>query len=266
MSILLNKCNAMFLSEKEGQNYFLDYKNKGYFIFKNLISKELLETAYDEILNCNSSTKYFDRLNRLRRIEEIYNKGKCLKQINEINVEFLKLIFKKDLNIFKDKYNDKPPGGEGFFAHYDGIFLWEDENSNIRKGWHDYAKEFFNCLIPIDTFTVHNGPLEISKVHKGSFEELLENTKKDGTPNILEDIEKNLDFEKILISPGDVVVFSSMCPHRSSINNSSFGRRSLYFTYNKSEEGDFYNLYFEEKRNSKNKQSKSLTGELKSNN
>ena len=35
--------------------------------------------------------------------------------------------------IFKDKYNAKPPGGKGFFPHFDGIFEFKDQEFEKLK-------------------------------------------------------------------------------------------------------------------------------------
>ena len=35
--------------------------------------------------------------------------------------------------IFKDKFNAKPPGGDGFYAHFDGIFNFVNQNNEKKK-------------------------------------------------------------------------------------------------------------------------------------
>ena len=94
----------------------------------------------------------------------------------------LKEIFNEDFLIFKDKFNAKPPGGDGFFAHYDGIFNFTDENNSIRNGWYEYDNKFINVLVALDQCNKHNGTLELAKYHKGDFSDLVINTKNDGTP------------------------------------------------------------------------------------
>ena len=42
-------------------------------------------------------------------------------------------IFNDKFVIFKDKYNAKPPGGDGFYPHFDGIFKFT--NSKNKKKW-----------------------------------------------------------------------------------------------------------------------------------
>ena len=174
----------------------------------------------------------------------------------------LKNIFSEEFALFKDKYNAKPPGGEGFYAHYDGIFSWIDHDGISRNGWYHYAKNFVNILVAIDPMNKNNGPLEISAEHRGSFEELLKNTKNNNTPDIHASLEKRLDFKKIIINSGDIVVFSNKCPHRSMRNSSEKDRRTIYYTYNPKSEGQHYDQYFKDKVSSKNKTSKSLSGEI----
>ena len=154
--------------------------------------------------------------------------------------------------IFKDKFNAKPPGGEGFFAHYDGIFNFTDAKNNIRNGWYEYGDYFINVLIALDECNKDNGTLELAHAHKGNFDKLLKNTKKDGTPAITKAIESTLSFKLINLSVGDIVIFLNTCPHRSKKNNTDKNRRVLYYTYSLSKNGSKYNQYFEDKDKSKN--------------
>lgn len=247
---------------QEAKRIYAEYLDNGYCIIKDVIEKNVLENAFNEIMSSKKTTVFKDRSNKLRRIEGIYDQGENLKNINSKFLELLHKIFAEEYVIFKDKYNAKPPGGEGFFAHYDGIFNWVDANGYEREGWHYYANKFVNILVAIDAMTEQNGALEVAKEHKRTYEELLKNTKMDGTPDIKPEIEASLKFEKILINPGDIVIFSSRCPHRSSKNLSNKDRRTIYYSYNPKREGMNYIKYFEDKSGSQNKASKSLSGEI----
>ena len=245
----------------------LEFKEKGFFKISNFFDNNIVKNLNLEINEIvkkkpNDIIFYKDRNNLIRRMERFYNYTNLLNEINKKVLDFLNIIFEKRFHLFKDKYNFKPPKGEGFFAHYDGIFNWTDKSGKIRKGWHEYADEFINVLILLDDFQSNNGPLEISKVHKGDFEVLLNNTKKNGTPDLSDDIKDKLNFEKMISSSGSIVVFSSKCPHRSSKNDSDNNRGSLYYTYNPEKFGNNYDTYFDEKSSSRNTQSKSLSGEL----
>jgi ectoine hydroxylase-related dioxygenase (phytanoyl-CoA dioxygenase family) len=235
---------------------FLGLKNKflddGYLVFKKMFTKNFVDELIDEI-NCSKDTiKYFDNNNNLRRIEKLYNKGIQLNILNNKIILFLKKIFEKEFLIFKDKYNAKPPGGEGFFAHYDGIFHFIDSKNKKRNGWYEYGDYFINILVALDQCNKENGTIELAKAHKGSFNELLKNTKNDGTPAITEEIESNISFDLINLNVGDIVIFSNTCPHRSKKNNTSENRRVLYYTYSLSKNGSKYHEYFDDKEKSKN--------------
>ena len=238
------------------------YDQKGFFILKNAIEVNILELAYQEIISSDQTIIYNDRLDKIRRIERIYNIGPNLININETILDYLSKIFSEKFYLFKDKYNAKPPKGEGFFAHYDGIFYWPDEKGIIRDGWHFYSKTFVNVLACIDSMTPENGPLEVSAAHEGSFKDLIKNTKNDGTPDLIKSVEDNCSFEKMICDPGDLLFFSNRCPHRSSKNKSKNDRRTIYYTYNPKKEGNNYLKYFKDKSLSKNPTIKSLSGEI----
>ena len=103
-------------------SYLEQYHQQGFFIIKNLIDQEKVELAFREIISSNETQVYHDRNGAVRRIERIYDKGPNLIDINNIFLEELSSIFGEEFCIFKDKFNAKPPQGEGFYAHYDGIF------------------------------------------------------------------------------------------------------------------------------------------------
>jgi ectoine hydroxylase-related dioxygenase (phytanoyl-CoA dioxygenase family) len=238
-----------------------EYSKHGYTIVKKIFSKDMAKDISDEINVAVNVKKYYDQKGTLRRIERVFDKGKTLRNINDNILILLSKIFEKDFTIFKDKCNAKPPGGEGFYAHYDGIFLFKNSHGNQEKGWYKYTDFFVNVLIALDDCNIDNGTIEIADAHKGTYDELLLNTKQNGTPDLIKDVEDNIDFNPIELKPGDIVVFSNTCPHRSKKNKSSIDRRTLYYTYSLLEDGSFYDEYFNDKESSKNTSSKSLSGE-----
>jgi ectoine hydroxylase-related dioxygenase (phytanoyl-CoA dioxygenase family) len=238
------------------------YNEKGYLVIKGIFDKKDLDLACEEILKSKDVDIYYDKKNQIRRIERIYDKGVKLNSLNNEILKILKNIFKEDFIIFKDKFNTKPPGGEGFFCHYDGIFEFTDKKGLKHPGWYKYSNFFINVLIAIDKCDEENGSLELSEKHSMTFYELLQNTNKDGTPNLKTNVESNLRFENIFLNTGDIVIFSNTCPHRSKKNNSNNNRRILYYTYTLKKNGSYYNQYFNDKNSSTNTASKSLSGEI----
>ena len=240
----------------------LDFKQKyetdGYFIVKNFVKKDFIFKLLDEINKSPDTVKYFDNSNNLRRIEKLYDKGENLIDLNKKILTLLKNVFDKDFLIFKDKFNAKPPGGEGFFAHYDGIFEFINSDDEKKKGWYEYGDFFISALVAIDKCNEENGALELAKAHIGNYDQLYENTKKNGTPALSNEVESKTIFNLIDLEVGDMIVFSNKCPHRSKKNHSQKIRRIIYYTYTPSENGSKYDQYFEDKENSKNK-SKALS-------
>lgn len=234
------------------ENFKKKFDKDGYFVVKNFFQKNHVDQLINEIDISTDTIKYFDNFNNLRRIEKLFDKGFQLKNLNEKISKILKDIFDEEFIIFKDKFNLKPPGGEGFFAHYDGIFHFIDQNDNKKKGWYEYGDFFINALVALDQCNTENGALEVAKWHSGNFDQLLNNTKKDGTPALTNEIEANTSFELINLNIGDMVVFSNKCPHRSEKNNSNKNRRILYYTYSLAKNGSKYQIYFDDKFKSKN--------------
>ena len=240
---------------------FDDYKKKfnkdGYFICKNFFEKSFIIQLINEIDNSKDTKKYFDNLKNLRRIEKLYDKGEQLKNLNKKISNLLNNVFDKKFLIFKDKFNAKPPGGEGFFAHYDGIFHFINSNDEKKNGWYEYGNFFINALVAIDRCNEENGALELAKSHSGSFDDLLKNTKQNGTPALKDEVESKTIFELINLDIGDMVIFSNTCPHRSKKNDTNKSRRIIYYTYSLAKNGSKYDEYFEDKEKSKN-ESKAL--------
>jgi ectoine hydroxylase-related dioxygenase (phytanoyl-CoA dioxygenase family) len=236
---------------------YTDFKKtflkKGYFICNNVFNKKFIKKILQDIDNAKNTIKYLDNNNNLRRVEKLYDKGIHLKELNKKISILLNKIFKKKFLIFKDKFNAKPPGGEGFFAHFDGIFNFTNEKNQKKRGWYEYGDFFINALVALDECNKKNGSIEISNVQKGSFSHLIKKTKNDGTPALKRDVEKKLSFDLIHLNIGDVVIFSHKCPHRSKTNNTNHNRRILYYTYSPLNNGSKYKQYFKDKKNSKNK-------------
>ena len=245
--------------------FFDEYNEVGYFKIKNFLKKNevsKIELELEKCLKNKGILKYKDKNGKIRRIEKIYDKGKFLKQF-DLNVKkLLKKIFQKKYSIFKDKLNIKPPGGEGFFAHYDGIFKFKNKNDKILNGWYEYSDNFINILLAINSCNKKNGTIELAKATDGNFYNLLKNTNNDGSPNLKKSYESKLNFKHIDLEVGDIIIFSNKCPHRSKKNKSNKNRKTLYYTYTISKSKNLYKKYFLDKVLSKNKNSKSLTGEI----
>ena len=230
------------------------FLEKGFFIYKNKFEKKFILKLIEDISKAENTIKYYDNFNNLRRIEKLYNKDVFLNLLNEKILKLFKEIFNKEFTIFKDKFNAKPPNGEGFFAHYDGVFKFIDENNKKKNGWYEYGDCFISALVALDDCNEKNGTIEVAKSHEGDFEKLLANTRNDGTPALNKNVEEKTNFEYMNLNIGDLLIFSNKCPHRSKKNNSAQSRRILYYTYTPLDKGSKYDLYFEDIKKSKNTQ------------
>lgn len=186
--------------------------------------------------------------------------GAVFTRINGAVLTLLEEVLGERFCLFKDKYNFKPPGGEGFFAHYDGIFQFVAQDGTTRNGWYEYAPEFVSVLVAVDDFTIENGALEIAPAEGGDFESLISRTLGDGTPHLNADHAEGLEFRPITMASGGIAIFRHTCPHRSGVNRTPRPRGSIYWTYCPSRYGDHYEQYFADKAGSKNA-SKALEGE-----
>lgn len=232
---------------------------KGYFVLENAIPNKTVDKIIEEINSIKDADFYFDKNNKLRRIERLYNKGEELNRLNDFIMNKMKKIFNESFLIFKDKFNAKPPGGKGFFPHFDGIFKFKDKENKIKKGWYEYGNNFINALVALDKCTEENGTIELATKYKNNnFNDLIKFTKNNGTPEINDQELKKNKFKKIILNKGDIVFFSNICPHKSDENKSKLDRRTLYYTYLNEKSGFQYENYFNDKKNSKNNTSKSL--------
>ncbi len=243
-----------------------EYQRQGFFILEGVVDDAAVAAIKADIARISEKEgrahTYFDRSGKLRRLEKFTAESESVGAANRRILALLQDVFGQRHVLFKDKYNFKPPAGEGFFAHYDGVFKFLGADGAEHDGWYEYTDDFVNALVALDDFTPDNGPLEVAPWHNDGFETLFQRTKQNGTPDLTEAEEAKCNFKPILIRKGGVVVFSNRCPHRSKKNLSDASRGSLYLTYNAAAMGDFYDAYFRDKSASQNKTSKSLSGEV----
>ncbi len=152
---------------------------------------------------------------------------------------------------FKDKENEKHPGGGAFGAHQDfAAYQAFGPRYNIT------------AMLTIDPATRANGCLEFAQGWKdrareeaGWVERWVDDNPllrfNDGGPkhgDVVAEIEAALAWRIVETNPGDLVLFDSYVPHRSSPNGSSASRRAMFLTFNAAREGDWYTRYYADKR------------------
>lgn len=152
---------------------------------------------------------------------------------------------------FKDKENEKHPGGGAFGPHQD------------FAAYQSFGPRYnVTAMITVDAATRKNGCLEFAanwaeftKSASDAVESRIEGRPllrfHNGGPHngdILGDIVGALDWQPVETSPADLVLFDSFAPHRSAPNASAASRRAMFLTFNAAREGDWYARYYADKR------------------
>ena len=176
-----------------------------------------------------------DKEKKKARIENIVNYHPELKELVDNNITpTLEQIYKKPMNLFKDKMNWKKGFGKGFKAHQD------------QPAWSDFPpKRFVSVAMFGNKTTKENGCLEFSP---GQHKNGLFDYDMSSLGELTKDVEEELEWKPIETSSRDLLIFDSFVPHRSKSNKTSNDRRIFYFTYNSKEDGDYYQDYIKKKR------------------
>ena len=147
-------------------------------------------------------------------------------------LEILEALFGEPACLFKEKINFKLPGGSGFGAHQDApAFAAFGQSCHIT------------AMVSIDASSVQNGCLEMAVgEHQSGLHEMTE------SQVLTEEAVARLEWTPVETQPGDLVLFDSFIPHRSSGNCSQKARRAAYLTYNPRSEGSHRSDYFQQKR------------------
>ncbi len=225
------------------------FEKKGYLIKEKFYSKKELKIISDWISSLANKSqeqaqirKYFEKsklIDRsiLSRIEYFFDENNYLFKNLLINTKLkklLKVLFKDNPVLFKEKVNFKPPGSRCDKLHQDQA-----------AGWNKYASHFITVMIALDKNTKKNGAIHISNEKKIK-RKLIS---KEWEPIQHEDLEQKpkKGFVILELNPGDIVFFDSYVPHGSPINRSKNLRRNIFLTFNRLFDGDNRIRYFKDK-------------------
>lgn len=141
-------------------------------------------------------------------------------------------------SLFKAKLISKWPGTRGYGLHQDYNYWRFVENLS--------AHQMLTLVIALDKCDPDSGGLEL---FPGLHERLILSDKDDE-----QDINENqIDTESGVIaemSPGDILLFHSLAPHRSGANHSSSNRECLFFSYMCGDSSALYQNYYEQRSTS----------------
>ena len=136
-----------------------------------------------------------------------------------------------EARLFKDKLILKLPGTCGYRTHQDYAYVADFGFEGDRQ---------LAVAIAIDSSDAENGAIE---VFPGRHTEQLPAPADDDY--LVDEASLDLSTGKLInMDPGDILIFHSLCPHRSSPNRTEESRRILYFTYTAASCGDFYEIYY----------------------
>ena len=84
------------------------FNKKGYFVQRNIFSNEFIDNLIDEINKIEMQIFIMTHIKNLEELKKLYDKGKYLKDLNNLILTKLLDIFDKEFLIFKDKFNAIP--------------------------------------------------------------------------------------------------------------------------------------------------------------
>ncbi len=226
------------------QHHKLFFKNNGYLVLHNQLSyklkKHLLQAAFDiEFDSLNKNTKHMHKfeLNTsknktiLRSEYFSHNNQDINKIINDSTLNYvINNISNSEYTLYKEKINYKYPN-TGIFKPHQDITAYPNSNN------------FITCLIPLCNTYKLNGSIQFSPLINNN---LKNNTILPNNNGVILNSDKLKWDKPINTNFGDIILFNSYIPHKSSQNLSNEPRKSLYLTFNKSSEGnlrdDYYNI------------------------
>jgi ectoine hydroxylase-related dioxygenase (phytanoyl-CoA dioxygenase family) len=152
---------------------------------------------------------------------------------------------------FKDKTNEKSPGGGAFGPHQDfAAYRFFTPRSHVT------------ALISIDAAEIANGCVQFADGYQRAAQlrpQYIDSYHRDkplfatlaGGPahgDIVSEVAGALTWVPVETQCSDLVLFDSFVPHRSGANASTVPRRAMFITLTRALEGRHYDAYYTEKR------------------
>ena len=234
--------NSFNIINKTQMKFFKEY---GYLVIQNQltykIKHELKKHIQDIEIDSLKKTQ-----NYIHKFEYDKNKEKQLcrtediikhKEINNfltkgVLPETISQLFENEAILYKEKINYKYPNTGLYRAHQD-ITAYPNSKNHIT------------ALINLGQTNEENGSIEFSPL---VINNLDENTVIKNENGVICEPEKLKWTKPLETNYGDIILFNSYIPHRSSINISKLPRKALYITYNDISEGNLREEYYKMKK------------------
>ncbi len=236
---MLNSFNVI---NKVQKNFFTKY---GYIVLTNQLTfkmkNELKRYIQDiEIDSLKLDSKYihkfeYDNNNekQLCRTEDIIKHNGMNKFLtNGFLSNLVSNLYEKPVLLYKEKINYKYPNTGVYKAHQD-ITAYPNSKNHIT------------ALINLCGTNELNGSIQFSPLCENNY---VDNTILEHKNGVIFNQEQLNWSNSITSSFGDIILFNSYIPHRSSVNKSNLPRKALYVTYNDADEGDLRKEYYDMKK------------------
>jgi 2-aminoethylphosphonate dioxygenase len=189
---------------------------------------------------------------RVCRYEFMYGAHPRFKEfVDATLVPLVSELIGEEVVMFKDKTNEKSPGGGAFGPHQDFAAyryfpprshltaLISIDEANIANGCVQFAREYQRAA--------QRSPKSVESHHHGKplFATIA------GGPahgDIVAEVAESLSWVPVETRCSDLVVFDSFVPHCSGVNASPVPRKAMFITLSRAVEGQHYDAYYAEKR------------------
>lgn len=230
------------------------YKNDGFVVRRSVFSEAEITQFQQEADRLHSDPSFVDEKNLRASTRQVVGKSRVVDRLDPIVDispvfkslsdderihECLRAIFGEPALLMKDKLIWKTPGAHGYRCHQD------------YTGWVELPappEAMLSVLIALDASTTENGPLELfrAKHHQYYLEKCTPTGVLSPSEGLVPDkvLQEWEPAETVVLSPGDIVIFSSLAPHQSGVNVSDTYRRHIYLTYSAASHGDLYQQYY----------------------
>ena len=221
------------------------FNKYGYLVLQNKltykIKHELKKHIQDiEIDSLKKIPNYIHKFEYDKNVQKQLCRTEDIIKHKEINTfltegllpETISQLFENEAILYKEKINYKYPNTGLYRAHQD-ITAYPNSKNHIT------------ALVNLGPTNMENGSIEFSPLIMNDLDKttIIENKK-----GVICEPEKLRWTSPLETSYGDIILFDSYIPHRSSINRSLLPRKALYVTYNNINEGNLREEYYEMKK------------------
>tara|TARA_B100001121_G_scaffold305651_1_gene323518 strand:+ start:107 stop:1441 length:1335 start_codon:yes stop_codon:yes gene_type:complete len=229
----INKTQMKFFKEYG----YLVIQNQLTYKIKHELKKHIQDIERDSLKRIPNYIHKFEydknMQKQLCRTEDIIKHKEMKNFLTEgLLPETISQLFENEAILYKEKINYKYPN-TGLYRSHQDITAYPNSKNHIT------------ALINLGQTNSENGSIEFSPLIMNNLDKNTIIKHKNG---VICEPEKLKWTNPLETNYGDIILFNSYIPHRSSINISNLPRKALYITYNDISEGDLRKEYYEMKK------------------